>query len=176
MRHPTGVLGEAARQRVPPTLAPFAHHAGFRAGPLRNLPSQRYLSAMLASGDAASIGVALMMVIRDALDPTPLDDIALRRRYMAMRDAILPRDAMRQRGILEQFATGEARLLADALGGLITLLAEHPQRDSLRAFASELILRGSAASVEIRRNPLVAAMLAGLGLCAMPLRGDSGVM
>ncbi|VVE04410.1 hypothetical protein PPN31114_02299 [Pandoraea pneumonica] len=176
MSRAIGVLGEAARQRVPPALLPFAHRTGFRAGPLRNLPSQRYLSGVLASGDAASIGVALMMVIRDALDPTPLDDIALRRRYMAMRDAILPRDAMRQRAILEQFAGGEARRLSDALGGLITLLAEHPQRDSLHAFASELILRGSTASRAICRNPLVAAMLAGLGVFGMPSCRGSSVM
>jgi hypothetical protein len=146
-----GVLGEAARQRVPPALLPFAHRTGFRAGPLRNLPSQRYLSGVL-------------------------DDIALRRRYMAMRDAILPRDAMRQRAILEQFAGGEARRLSDALGGLITLLAEHPQRDSLHAFASELILRGSTASRAICRNPLVAAMLAGLGVFGMPSCRGSSVM
>ncbi|VVD64588.1 hypothetical protein PIN31009_00283 [Pandoraea iniqua] len=164
MSRVSGVLCDAARLRVPPVLAPCARRAGFRAGPLRNLPSQGYLSVMFASGDATSIGVVLMRVIRDALDPAPLDDIALRRQYMAMRDAVLPRDAMHQRTILERFACGEARLLADVLGGLITMLAGHPQRDSLRAFALALFLRGSTASAEIRKNPLVAAMLAGLGL------------
>ncbi|AKM30725.1 hypothetical protein AB870_12325 [Pandoraea faecigallinarum] len=160
-----GILYLAARSRAAPRLTPdMLPCARFRPGPLRNLPSQAYLSALLSTGDARALGVALLMVLRDAFDPSALQDIALRRQCNAVRDAILPRDAMRQRAILERFATGQAKPLGDALGLLITLLADHPQREALRRFASQLFLRDFPPAHEIRRNPLVAAMLAGLGL------------
>lgn len=151
--------------RLPLSVDPGA---GFRAGPLRNLPSQAYFSRLLRTGDAPSLGVALMMVVRDAFDPSPLSDIALRRQCIAMRDAVLPREAMRQREILDRFARGEAKHLGDALGHMMTLLVVHPQRDALRVFASQLFQRDSLAVVQICRNPLVATMLAGIGLFPKP--------
>ncbi|VVD77102.1 hypothetical protein [Pandoraea anhela] len=160
-----GILLSAARSRPVPSFAPaLLPGARFRPGPLRNLPSPAYLSELLSTGDARSLGVALMMVMRDAFDPSMLEDIPLRRQCNAMRDAVLPRGAMRQRAILECFARGEAKSLGDTLGLLITLLVDHPQRDALRGFAAQLFLRDSEPAEEIRRNPLVAAMLAGLGL------------
>ncbi|VVD90883.1 hypothetical protein PCA20602_01619 [Pandoraea capi] len=162
---PHGFLLDAARSRAAPILTPeLLPCARFRPGPLRNLPSQAYLSGLLSTGDAGALGVALMMAVRDAFDPSLLEDIALRRQCNAMRDAVLPQGAMRQRAILECFARGEARSLSDTFGFLITLLVDHPQREALRGFASQLVLRDSEPAEEIRRNPLVAAMLAGLGL------------
>ncbi|AJP55957.1 hypothetical protein UC34_01055 [Pandoraea vervacti] len=164
-----GILLHAARsRRVPSLTREMLPCARFRPGPLRNLPSQAYLSALLSTGDARALGVALLMVVRDAFDPSALPDISLRRQCNAMRDAILPRDAMRQRAILERFERGEARPLGDTLGLLITLLADHPQREALRDFAAQLCLRDFAPAHEVRRNPLVAAMLAGLGLFTQP--------
>ena len=51
---------------------------------------------------------------------------------------------------------------------MMTLLVAHPQRDALRTFASQLFQRDSLAVAQICRNPLVATMLAGIGLFPKP--------
>ncbi|GAB3629518.1 hypothetical protein [Pandoraea terrae] len=135
----------------------------FRSGPLSNVPARYHMRIVAWYDDAKGAAVALMMVLRDALAPIHLDDIARRRHCIAMRDAILPATASSQRAVLDRFGAGDAAPLADALAYLLDALAVHPQRESLQAFAHQLIGETSLMCEPHGPNPLVAALLGSLG-------------
>lgn len=106
-----------------------------------------------------------MSALCEALEADPATPWPLRREFDRSRDELLPRAQLDQRRALQRFADGDAAV-APRLGQLLSLLDAHPRRQALvdlgRRLAREtaLLPRGEPA------NPLVAQLLAGLGLDA----------
>ena len=142
--------------------APFASIA-LRGAPPR-LPAADYLRGYPFRSDPQAPALLLMSALREALEADPATPWPLRREFERSRDELLPRAPLDQRRVLQRFADDAAP--APRLGRLLSLLDAHPRRQALvdlgRRLAREtaLLPRGEPA------NPLVAQLLAGLGLDA----------